>query len=160
MNQQPQSTTVFLTGTNRSTKLHERHLLTTNADGSVLHLSAKGSNNGIEEESLTAAELPALVGRLLMSGLRVKPLVPAKAPLESFMDQVELFFRVRTSLLFFLGLSSFTAAYWLIVGVSEWYEWGTFIAALILGSLLSKATKLSFLGASIETEQWTNMILY
>ena len=111
-------------------------------------------------ERIRSEETAVLIARLLLQRYTPYALIPAKTWFASVLDAVELFFRVRTSFLFFLGLSTFTAAYRLIVGVSEWYEWGTFIAALILGSLITRVTRMSFLGLSLETEQWTNAMLY
>ena len=152
-----QTTTLCFKGKNPETGKKEKQLFYT-AGPETIHLTEV--DGGLVQERIRSEETAVLIARLLLQRYTPYALIPAKTWFASVLDAVELFFRVRTSFLFFLGLSTFTAAYWLIVGVSEWYEWGTFIAALILGSLITRVTRMSFLGLSLETEQWTNAMLY
>ena len=158
MSSQTEPTSLYLVGRNRISNKREEHLFVV-AGSEISHVWSLDRADS-ENESLEAVQFQHMYARLLLAGLRPQQLLEDRTGLSKLMYNIELVLRNHVSIVYFTGFTAITAAYIAITGISGWYEWVVFVAGLLLGTVINRAVKITFWGASVEMEQWTAAALY
>jgi hypothetical protein len=156
-----QETYIWLRGRNPLTRNVETHAFyNAGVDDTFRYVVRVGSNEPSDPQQLDRQAAVDKYVHLWILGMREVKFSDNPMWYRAF-NWVELFLRLNMTLVFLLALFAASVYYAIEVGIREWYEWVAFVAALAVGTLLSRARELSFPGGfKIRTEEWTDQTLY